>query len=69
MARELRIVITSPPEREDFVAEVWDEDVHIGTVEPKEGRVVFVYMGGDGLAHDVEFDALIAALERAKDNL
>lgn len=69
MANELRIVITSPPEREDFVAEIWDEDIFIGSVEPKQGAVVFAYIGGDELPHDVEFDTFIAALQRAKENL
>lgn len=49
--RELTIMFTSPVERDDFVAEIWDEDerAHIWSVERRAERFAFVYVGGDKL--------------------
>lgn len=68
---ELMIVITSPPERDDFVAEIWDEDqgVYVGAVERRDDGLVFTYVAGDKRLHHVDFSRFLDALQRAKDNL
>lgn len=69
MAGALRLTITSPPEREDFVVEIWDDQTYIVAVQPDGEAVVFEYMGGDGRLHEVELSAFVDALGRARDNL
>lgn len=68
---ELEIVITSPPEREDFVAEIWDRDqgIYVGAVQKEAGSVVFEYVGGDRRMQQVNFTSFLDALQRAKENL
>lgn len=69
--QELTIMITSPTEREDFVAEIWDEDegVYVGAVERKDDGFIFVYVAGDKRLHHVDFYSFVDALQRAKENL
>jgi hypothetical protein len=66
----ISILITSPPDREKVVAELWIEDVQIAEVsnEADELRVEF-YSPPPPNQLSLSFDELMTALDKAKRNL
>lgn len=68
---QIEVVLTSPPERDDFLAELLDEanNAYIGAVDRREGVTYFNYSVGDRQMRAVELRAFIQALQAAEQSL
>ena len=66
----ITITVASVPDREQLVAELWDEDVQFGELSQEEGQLVLeIYPRPDGLPWTFPFEDIQKALERVKGKL
>jgi hypothetical protein len=64
---ELKVLITSPPDREHLVAEIWADDCQLAEVS-QEGnfQLLEVYPRPQGGAWRIAFDELLETMNQAK---
>lgn len=63
---ELKVLITSPPDRENLVAEVWVDDCQFAEVSQEDGtRLVEMYAHPRGETWRISFHDLIEVMELA----
>lgn len=61
------ILITSPSDREQLVAEIWCDDIQLAELNEEEGRPVLeIYPRPTGEAWILDFNDLIDLLQRAR---
>jgi hypothetical protein len=64
------ILITSPPDRKQTVAEIWFDNVQLAELNDETGHPVLeVYPRPDGGPWILDFDELIDLLQRARTRL
>ncbi|MBX8547548.1 hypothetical protein K5D53_23240 [Pseudomonas cichorii] len=69
--KKLSSLISSPPDRENLVFEIWLGDDQLAEVSHEPGRSVEIeiYPPADGRAWVFEYEEFMAMLNQAKNNL
>jgi hypothetical protein len=66
----MRINLSMPPDRDGFVAEIWNEEEHFGEIYSSDNKIIFeIYPRRDGKPWKLEAEALQVALASAMKRL